>query len=233
MHITISCPLCNRDGDFQFTVPLQPQNDCIYKLICPKGHEFRANILYHHFQLLFEVAINATVDGYYREAIGSFTASYERYMELFLKICSTIREIRPEDYESSWKLIAKQSERQLGAYVISYLNDFKKPPVILKDKSVNLRNQVIHQGYFPDREETIAYGDEVLGIIRSSVSKLWNSEVHKSELIRSINDRGDFSNSGPGFTYFPYAMIGTNRDIEREAKQTVDKFLEQRTSDSV
>ena len=69
VKIRIFCPDCSRKVDTEFDVELIPQNDCRYEIDCPNGHRFLADILYHEFQKLFEVAINALADNYYREAI--------------------------------------------------------------------------------------------------------------------------------------------------------------------
>ena len=103
MHVSINCPHCKGEDVFQHAIPLKPQNDCVYEVVRRNGHRFTANILYHQFQLLFEIAVNAIVDGYYREALGSFTASYERFMELFLKIVTKARDLDSEEIKRSWR----------------------------------------------------------------------------------------------------------------------------------
>jgi hypothetical protein len=209
MEITLSCPSCNL-SQAQFTVQLLPKNDCVYRIECPNGHEFTANILYHDFQKLFEVAVYALADDYYREAVGSFAASYERFMELSIRIIMKANGVNAEILESGWKAISRQSERQLGAFVFLFLREFSHKPQLLADKQVHLRNRVIHQGYFPDREECLKYGAEVLASIRSSIQTLYSSERHNSELIRSINDKGDFSPGGPRYHYLARPFILTN-----------------------
>jgi hypothetical protein len=211
MKIHINCPECSAELQRLFAVDLEPKNDCVYEIECPRGHRFRANVLYHEFQKLFEVAVNALADNYYREAIGSFAASYERFMELFIRIVMKANGIPDEAVVQGWKKVSRQSERQLGAFIILFIAEFKENPRLISETHVNLRNKVVHQGYFPTREECITYGTSVLSFIQETITLLHDSEKHQSELIGSINDQGDFSPSGPKYHYYAYHLIGTNR----------------------
>jgi hypothetical protein len=192
---------------------------------CPSGHRFTANILYHDFQKLFEVAVNALADDYYREAVGSFAACYERFMELSIRIIIKANGVDAEKLESGWKAVACQSERQLGAFIFLFLVEFGRRPQLLTEKQVQLRNKVIHQGYFPDRDECLKYGAEVLESVRSTIDALYSSVIHKDALIGSINDKGDFSPAVPRLHYYARPFILTNSPPETGIK-TLDEMLE-------
>jgi hypothetical protein len=224
MEVPLSCPVCSPHQPV-FYVQVLLKNDCVYEFECPSGHSFTANILYHDFQKLFEVAVNALADNYYREAVGSFAASYERFMELSIRIIMKANGVDAESLESGWKAIARQSERQLGAYIFLFLREFNRRPQLLTDKQVQLRNKVIHQGYFPDRDECLKYGAEVLESIRSTIDALYYSEVHKDALIGSINDKGDFSPGGPRMHLYARPFILTNSPPETGIN-TLDEMLE-------
>jgi len=191
MEVPLSCPVCSPHQP-SFYVQVLLKNDCVYEFECPSGHFFTANILYHDFQKLFEVAVNALADDYYREAVVSFAASYERFMELSIRIIMKANGVDAENLESGWKAIARQSERQLGAYIFLFLREFNRRPQLLTDKHVQLRNKVIHQGYFPDRDECLKYGAEVLESIRSTIHALYYSVVHKDALIAQLTTRVTF-----------------------------------------
>jgi len=224
MEVSLSCSVC-RPFQGQFTVKVLPKNDCVYEFECPSGHQFTANILYHDFQKLFEVAVNALADDYYREAVGSFAASYERFMELSIRIIMKANGVDAENLESGWKAIARQSERQLGAFIFLFLREFSRRPQLLTDRQVQLRNKVIHQGYFPDREECLKYGTEVLESIRSTIHALYSSDIHKDALIGSINDKGDFSPGGPRLHLLARPFILINSPPETGIN-TLDEMLE-------
>lgn len=224
MRVVLHCPSCDRAAADQFTVELLPKNDCVYEIECPKGHCFRANILYHEFQKLFEVAVNALADDYYREAVGSFAASYERFMELFIRVAMKANGTHDDELAKGWTKLSRQSERQLGAFIVLFVLEFGTQPPLLANAQIELRNNVVHQGYFPTKEECLKYGGAVLDSIRQTVRVLYASEKHQPELIRSINDQGDFSSNGPNFHYYAYPLIGTNRPPSEDTK-TLDEML--------
>lgn len=188
MRVVLRCPSCNLTAD-QFTVELLPKNDCVYEIDCPRGHRLRANILYHEFQKLFEVAVNALADDYYREAVGSFAASYEQFIKLFIHIVMKANGTDDAGLAEGWNKISRQSERQLGAFVVLFVLEFSTQPLLLPNLQVELRNRVVHQGYFPTKEECQKYGSVVLDSIRKTIRAFYESEKHKSELIRSITIR--------------------------------------------
>ena len=225
MKVFLHCPSCDFAAAKLFSVELLPKNDCVYEIECPKGHRFLANILYHEFQKLFEVAVNALADDYYREAVGSFAASYERSMELFIRIVMKANGTPDDELANAWKKISRQSERQLGAFIMLFVLEFGTQPPLLANAQIELRNHVIHQGYFPTKEECLKYGRAVLDSIRQTIRVLSDSKKHQVELIRSINDQGDFSSSGPNYHYFAWPLIGTNRPLADDTK-TLDEMLE-------
>lgn len=207
MKISTLCPACQSD----YSEEVSPKNDSVYKFSCSCGYSFTANVLYHEFQKLFEIAISALNDDYYRESISSFTASYERFMELFVRCVMKAHQIDDGVLQRNWKSISRQSERQLGAFIFLYGLQFESVPPLLSTKFIELRNNVIHQGYFPDRDECISYGTAVLDFMYATLEEIFNHVLIRDELLRSINDQGDFSEGGPSVHFYAYALVGTNR----------------------
>jgi len=228
LKVEVICPHCDQGAKQPFSTQVAPKNDCVYELKCPEGHTFSANVLYHEFQKLFEVAVAAIVDEYFREGIGSLTASYERFMELFIRVVMKERDIAGEAIDKSWKLISRQSERQLGAFIVLYTLQFETHPNLLPNKMVELRNKVIHQGYFPDRAECATYGAAVLEFMRSTLLAVYEVEGLWRELTRSINDQGDFSKDGPKVHFYAYPLVGTNRppDLENKSFEDMLNYVE-------
>ena len=222
MEISMTCPVCSFEEQKVFTVRLKQQNDCVYTVNCPKGHEFKINILYHPFQKLFEIAVYAIADGYLREAVGSFAASYERFMELFIRVVCKKRGLDAGKLDQTWKLMSRLSERQLGAFIFTHLMEFEEQPKTLREPAIKLRNRVIHQGYIPTENEAIEYGNDVMDCITSVLERVIKSSDHQKVLIGAINEYGDFSCEGPRVTYLPYHMIGTNRTLNDPKKSVED-----------
>lgn len=227
MRVDVICPHCDQGEKQPFSSEVAPKNDCVYELECPEGHTFSANVLYHEFQKLFEVAVATINDEYFREGIGSLTASYERFIELFIRVVMNEQQIPGEAIEKIWKSISRQSERQLGAFIVLYGLQFETQPNLLPKKMVELRNKVIHQGYFPVRAECVAYGAAVLEFMRSTLLVMYEVQGLWDELTRSINDQGDFSEAGPRVHFYAYPLVGTNRPPEQDNKSFEDMLQKQ------
>jgi hypothetical protein len=141
-------------------------DDGRYELTCSKGHNTVIILQQQKFELLFEIGAYAITDGYFREGVSSFTSSLERFYEFFIKAALFQKGIGLDVIEPSWKIVAKQSERQLGAFVFLYTQEFGKPPEVLPEKYVQIRNDVIHRGKIPSLEQVLEYGQVVMDLIR-------------------------------------------------------------------
>lgn len=182
MKFIISCPECGHDIEAAEVVI---GNDPIHEVLCDFGHKNNIFLVNQKHELLFEIAAQAIVDGYYREAISSFSASLERYYEFFIKVIH--QGIGPDALDKAWKHVASQSERQLGAYIFTYLNVFNNSPEILEKKAIELRNKVIHKGHIPSRDEAVNYGKKVASIIQDGCNILHDRCNGKLEAFYSGN----------------------------------------------
>jgi len=105
-------------GTLDVPVPLTRLSDSgEYEVTCGKGHESSVILDNVKFELLFEMGLNAIIDGYPREAISSFTSALERFYEFYWRIVMNHQGISKDTIDSSWKPLSKMSERQVGAYV--------------------------------------------------------------------------------------------------------------------
>jgi hypothetical protein len=229
LHCT-HCFLNNPETADRFDILVLPKNDCIYQFECPLGHHFSVNIVYYEFQKLFESAVNALAINQYREAVSSFSASYERFIELFIRITMKANMkangISIDAYSKAWKQISNQSERQIGAFVVLFVLEFGIDPPLLARKCTELRNKVIHKGYFPTEQECFEYGNSVLELIRKMIHLLYNSQKHNYELIASLNDQMDFdSSTRPNFTYYGRGTIAASSNPDGDTK-TLEEMLE-------
>ena len=147
-------------------------NDGIYTVHCPKGHSGKVVLNNLNFELLYDLGINAIGDGYYREAVASITAALERYYEFFVKTIWHAQGVAFDIIDKNWKEMSNQSERQLGAYIVSYSYAFGEVAPVMTNSLTKFRNSVIHKGELPTREKTIEYAEAILSLIDNSLSKL-------------------------------------------------------------
>lgn len=174
MRLPIICSKCLADdptsvGPFQM---LEWNDEGRYEVTCAKGHTAITILQEQKFELLFDIGAYAIVDGYFREAVSSFTSSLERFYEFFIVSVLLESEIDVDTLSAAWKLVSAQSERQLGAFVSIYTRELKKAPTVLSSKSVAFRNSVIHRGKIPSRQEAIDYGNDIFDLIRSQLKEL-------------------------------------------------------------
>ena len=182
MIVRLFCPQCAFDAskalkdtiDIEVPVPVsQLADDGIYEVRCGKGHVGNVILKNVKFELLFEMGLNALVDGYHREAVSSFASALERYYEFYWRVAMTHLGVSKPDIEQTWKPLSKMSERQIGAFSTAALILTKlKPNLLNPNKQVSFRNQVIHNGYIPKFEETIDFGNSVMNLINEGLDGL-------------------------------------------------------------
>lgn len=176
MRIRIICPVCSADGYGRFYFE-SIRDDGLYKGQCPVGHEVLLATQTLRHEMLFEVALNAIIDGYYREAVASFYASAERYYEFVIRVLARKTAMPDNVLRKAWKYVAAQSERQLGAYILLYASCYGKMPTLPKTKTTELRNKVIHRGILPTREQAIEFGKDIYSVIQDGVRQLRTDDL--------------------------------------------------------
>jgi hypothetical protein len=140
------------------------RNDLTFNLECPLGHKSVVIFNAPKFELLFDMGASALLDGYDREAVSSFAAAQERFHEFDIKVLLAKQNVSKEQFLATWKLVASQSERQLGAYYFLHLLQFNASPPT-SPKRVEFRNNVIHKGYIPTSTEAADYAEYVYDYI--------------------------------------------------------------------
>ena len=175
MRIPLTCMQCN-GNEKKLNYPATLQDNGLYKLKCKNGHESIIYLQEQKFETLFDLAVNAILDGYYREAVSSFTSSLECFYEFYIKVIAIKHNVSEKVYLKSWKSIKKQSERQLGAYILLYTIENDKEPPLLHNNKIEFRNKVIHRGRIPSKEDAISYGETVLDIISPALHNLKKNE---------------------------------------------------------
>lgn len=174
MRIYLTCMQClietGRPSPEMAAVPLEDSG--LYRMTCDRGHETVNCLQQMRFEVLVDLAANAIIDGYYREAVSSFASALERFHEFYVRLQCDRHKVDQANLEAAWKHVASQSERQLGAFVFLYLLEHKTPPPMLRPSDVEFRNAVIHKGKIPAREKAIEFGEQVVQIIMAILAPL-------------------------------------------------------------
>jgi len=162
----VACLKCEEEDPERryFLKGIELRDDLTFNLECPLGH--KSVIIYNapKFELLFDMGASALLDGYGREAVSSFAAAHERFHEFGIKVLLAKQNVSKEQFLATWKLVASNSERQLGAYYFLYLLQFGVYPPT-SQKRVEFRNNVIHKGYIPTWTEASGYAEYVYNYI--------------------------------------------------------------------
>ncbi len=174
------------------------RDDGRYEITCPKGHSSITLLQQQKFELLFDIGAYAIVDGYYREAVSSFTSSLERFYEFFIKVICISKETEWNNLLDTWKMVSNQSERQLGAFIFLYLQEVGEKPNLLSKSKINFRNEVIHKGKIPTREQAVNYGQAILDVVRPILNLLKKdySEAIQQATFRHLSDARAPSDDG-------------------------------------
>lgn len=167
MRLPLTCMQCigqNGHPNMEFS-KFEFRDDGRYELICPSGHETTTILQQQKFEVLFEIGANAILDGYYREAVSSFTSSLERFYEFSIRVLMETATGSDTLFQTCWSTVSSQSERQLGAFIFLWASQLEAKPTLLPQAMVTYRNAVIHKGKIPTRDEAIKYGDAVIDVL--------------------------------------------------------------------
>jgi len=170
LKIDFECSLCPENSP---SIVVSVKDDGKYDLTCANGHKTQKVLCTTPYEILFQIAINAIIDGYYREAVSSFASSLERFYEYYVRITCYKHKIDHAVYEDCRKLVSQQSERQLGMFIMAFVLESKERPKLLPDDMTKFRNDVVHKGKIPTRDDAIKFGNAVLSVI----APVWNRVV--------------------------------------------------------
>ena len=160
--ICAECDDNNPNGTFNELIWARGEvNSDLYAFCkCEKGHITISGLMTDLFNVLYNSAVDAYLKECFSESVMSFAASLERAYELFLKVILIKKEFSFSEIEEFWKEIKNQSERQYGAFCVSYLAETKTIWAI--DKSmIEFRNKVIHKGYLASSKEVENYAEYI------------------------------------------------------------------------
>lgn len=165
---------------------VQLAEDGRYEVECEKGHHSIVVLRNLKFELLFEVGLNAIIDGYSREGVTSFASALERFYEFYWRVVMHEHSVPDEAVAAAWKPLSRQSERQVGAYIAaSTILTGRVPSLLNPNKEVTFRNNVVHNGYVPSADEAIIFGDVVMNLINTELSVLRTDAPESLETVYS------------------------------------------------
>jgi hypothetical protein len=190
MRLSIPCMQClnerlQENGLPDGTLyPAELQESGAYAIRCRFDHSTITLLQEQKFELLAELAANALLDGYPREAVLSMAAAVERFQEFYIRVIASEKGIETAPFDAAWKPMSQLSERQLGAYIMLYTMETRRPPPILTDRTKQIRNEVAHKGVIPSREKAIEFGDAALAVIHPVLHELRASHAeHVQRLV--------------------------------------------------
>ena len=209
------------------------RNDGLYEFACPKGHKSVTILQEQKFEILFQIGAHAILDGYYREAVSSFSASLERFYEFCVKVIWLSRNIGEETIEETWKKISQQSERQIGAFICLYLIETGHTPRTLSNKWREFRNKVIHKGLIPEKKEAIEYGQKVLDLILPVLNDLKNN--HEKEVqnmvfqhVRRISSKAPIGTKKGTLSYTTIVSISAGKSGAKKLEDELRRLAFER-----
>ena len=182
MKLRVPCMQCFQEqghpSDELMSVELR--DDGLLNVTCSNGHSTLTAIQEQKYEILFDLAAMALLDGYPREAATDMAASLERFYEFVIRVLCTKRGISDSALSASWRSVANQSERQFGAFIFAYLLEAGEMPTTIDEEKPayvagqdwkvrpwkEFRNSVVHKGYMPSTSEAMAYGELVFNHIR-------------------------------------------------------------------
>lgn len=171
MRLPLPCVACAKPapdvkGAMATTVVfVELEGEHRFRITCPEGHNSVIGLQQPRFKILFESGALALLDGYYREAVATVASSLERFHEYWIRAVFLQNGVQGEAFGQTWKLVAKQSERQYGAFLALYLREVGREPPHLSNKLAEFRNDVVHRGVFPSQAEAAGYAEEVLNLV--------------------------------------------------------------------
>jgi hypothetical protein len=157
LKLFTTCMKCLTEGRPSFEpIIADYYDDGIVYPTCSAGHETAQLVQSSKFEILLESGAIALLEGFTFEAVASFSAALERFYEFALRVGCVARGLSPEPYVSMFQEMARQSERQLGAFMLFYAIEFGKA-YKPDTKMSEFRNSVIHKGTVPTLEKTNRY----------------------------------------------------------------------------
>lgn len=171
--------------DCKGEVQLELNDDFVFKHIC---NDVSRGVLEEsilatgaitecRFQVLFDFATHYFANGDYRSCLINAQCALERYREFFIRLVLAKHCLKDEDIASYFKSMSKQTERQIGAFNTVFLLNRKQISSDISNKMTSYRNDVIHKGTFPNKDQTFVFCKRVIDIIAEGIKGFDSAEL--------------------------------------------------------
>lgn len=201
MKLKINCPKCNEENqgeEFQEEIIKLKSipRDFTIRFKCKNNHLNIIHLSDPLFSILFDKSVIAFVEENYRGCIFESASSLERFYEHAIRVLL----IEQKDFENkeivesfnnAWRIIHKMSERQIGAFIMLFNKTTNRIPILLSNTLTNLRNDVIHKGYLPEKNEALKFLENVYSLIQTNRQIIANTN---QDLYWLLDQRIDYEN---------------------------------------
>ena len=193
---------------------------------CPEGHKSAVLYKIWKHELLFTSGAMALLDGYINEAVLSFAAALERVYEFYIRVVCRKQSLAMDVFDSTWKTVAKQSERQLGAFCFLFALETGtcfNP----SNKIIEFRNKVTHKGYIPAKDEVYNFAEEIFNTIRFIIKKLLETaedSVKEENTVRIEQQRNNIPDEMPQAVMGTFSMHSSEWNGSKAFSKWIEKY---------
>lgn len=180
--------VCNECDDFdRLTMCKVPLHIIIEKEIhllkCEFSHATLVVSDSQKFENLIYLAFISYQNNFYHQAVVNMATAFENLQEFIIYAILKNNDVGFLEIENSLKKM-KLSERRLGGYYYMFLNEFKIVPELPnQNKEIKFRNDVIHNGYFCSKDETLNYMFEMYRLMIETIKQIENTGFKILDLI--------------------------------------------------
>lgn len=161
-------------------------DDGLIHVQCPFDHIGVVILDSRRYEVLLNSAANALLDGYKNEAIAVLSAALERAYEFYLRVVFRAKGLDTSNFESTWKSVSSQSERQIGAFSFIYLLETGRP-FEFKSRIPEIRNKIVHKGRIASQAEASEYAELVYECIKH-IEDLIEDNYKKAAEVESTHE---------------------------------------------
>lgn len=176
MKVIAPCQKCTIPPGAGVMMVGELDNDLLAICSCPNGHRYLVHQAHSASEIIYSAGARAFLAGFYSESVVTLTAALERGYELFAKVFLLASGGASADIEEVWKELRSSSERQLGAFCLTYFYATGSPWKTFP-KQAEFRNKVAHRGYIATREEAHGYGEYVTASLNAIMSHITTNYV--------------------------------------------------------
>jgi hypothetical protein len=94
------------------------RDDALYDLTCSVGHRNVRAITNEKYEILFDMAAMAYLDGYGRESVATFAAALERFYEWGIRLLTLGTGVNVELVDTAWKRVKNQSRAAVRSFPV-------------------------------------------------------------------------------------------------------------------